>query len=158
MVAYPDGDIERARVSAHAWSEIVPGLWQGGDAISPVGRFDHVVTLCAWGEERTPGPPDQTEWFIADGPLPEPEEHIWEVAEEVRERLERGEQVLVRCQMGINRSGLIVAATLLLHGWTAEEAVERIRRHRDPLALSNPHFVEWLRLQDPEEHQRAGGR
>jgi protein-tyrosine phosphatase len=136
-------------VSAHAWSEIVPGLWQGGDAVSPVGRFDHVVSLCAWGQQRTPGPADQTEWFIADGPVPEPEQRIWDLAEEVGERLDDGEQVLVRCQMGINRSGLIVASTLLLQGWTADEAIDRIRARRDPLALSNSHFVAWLRRQDP---------
>lgn len=129
------------------WSEIVPGLWQGGDARSPIDEFDHVVSLCPWGNEVTPGPAGQTEWFIADGPVPHPESRIWELAREISDRLDRGETVLVRCQMGINRSGLIVAATLLLRGWTVEEAFARIRARRDPLALSNPEFVGWLRRQ-----------
>lgn len=130
-----------------AWSEIIPGLWQGGDAECPIGKFDHVVSLCPWGEHTTPGPEGQTTWFIADGPVPEPESRIWGVAQDISDRLDRGESVLVRCQMGINRSGLIVAATLLLRGWTIEEALAEIRARRDPMALSNPHFADWLRRQ-----------
>lgn len=130
-----------------AWSEIVPGLWQGGDVESPIGQFDHVVSLCPWGEDRNPGPVGQTTWFIADGPVPEPEAQIWTLAEDVSDRLDRGESVLVRCQMGMNRSGLIVAATLLLRGWPIENALREIRDRRDPMALSNPHFEDWLHRQ-----------
>ena len=138
-------------VATEPWDEVVPGLWQGGDERSPVGEFDHVVSLCPWGEDCTPGPPDQTTWFIADGPVPDPEERILEIAREVSDRLDRGEQVLVRCQMGMNRSGLIVAATLLLRGWTADEAIERIRGRRDRLALSNQNFVAWLQAQESRD-------
>ena len=145
-------------MAPHAWSEIVPGLWQGGDGRSPVGEFDHVVSLCPWGEELTPGPSGQTEWFIADGPMPEPEAQIWEIARDVSARLDRGESVLVRCQMGINRSGLIVAATLLLRGWSAEEAIDQIRRRRDPFALSNQHFEGWLRQSGARSDASSAGR
>lgn len=127
------------------WSEIIPGLWMGGDERSPVGEFDHVVSLCPWGEQCTPGPPGQTEWFIPDAELPDDaEEHIWRIARDVSDRLDRGEAVLVRCQMGINRSGLIVAATLLVRGWSPPEAIAQVRRRRDPLALSNAFFTGWL--------------
>lgn len=127
------------------WSEIIPGLWMGGDERSPVGEFDHVVSLCPWGEECTPGPPGQTEWFIADAEVPDDaDERVWEIAREVSDRLERGQDILVRCQMGINRSGLIVAATLMTRGWDADDAITRIRERRDPMALSNTFFTHWL--------------
>ena len=65
-----------------------------------------------------------------------------ELAREVR--LDR--RVLVTCQMGLNRSGLIVAATLMrLTGATADEVIGLVRARRDPWALSNPVFEELLR-------------
>lgn len=126
------------------WSEIIDGLWQGGDTPSPVGRFDHVVSLCAWTEGYSPGPEGQAQWFIADGPIPDGIDEIWALAHDISERLDRGEQVLVRCQMGLNRSGLLVAAVLIDRGWEPSEAIERVRTRRSPYALSNPHFEEWL--------------
>ena len=127
-----------------AWSEIIQGLWQGGDGASPVGQFDHVVSLCAWTDDLVPGPPGQTEWFIADGPLPVDLDDIWEIAQDVSDRIDRRERVLVRCQMGLNRSGLLVAAVLLVRGWEPSDAIHRIRSRRGVHALSNPYFEEWL--------------
>ena len=127
-----------------AWTEIDDGLWQGGDGRSPVGRFDHVVSLCEWTDALTPGPPDQTAWFIADGPLPEDLDRVWEIADDLSERLDRGERVLVRCQMGLNRSGLLVATVLIQRGWDPDEAIERIRERRGDVALSNPEFEAWV--------------
>lgn len=126
------------------WDEIVDGLWMGGDHASPVGRFDHVVSLCAWGEATCPGPAGQTEWFIDDALEIPDDERIREIAREVSDRLDAGETVLVRCQMGMNRSGLIVGAVLVERGWEPQEAIRRIRERRDPLALSNPTFAAWL--------------
>lgn len=126
------------------WNEIIPGLWMGGDDRSPVGRFDHVVSLCAWGEARSPGPPGQTRWFIEDAEVPEDDERIWRIAQEVSERVDREQTVLVRCQMGLNRSGLITAAVLIHRGLPPTDAISLIRERRDGMALCNPHFERWL--------------
>ena len=54
------------------------------------------------------------------------------------------EGVLVRCQAGLNRSGLVTALVLLLAGWEPGDAVRHIRARRSPHALFNRHFVRRL--------------
>ena len=64
------------------------------------------------------------------------------------ERLDDG-AVLVNCQAGLNRSGVVVARTLMFtEGMSADQAVETVRAGRSPLALCNSHFVAWLHEQD----------
>ena len=52
--------------------------------------------------------------------------------------------VLVHCQVGMNRSGLVTALALREAGMTSKEAIALIREKRDPLCLSNRTFEEWL--------------
>ena len=59
-----------------------------------------------------------------------------------------GRRVLVRCQAGYNRSGLVVALALMRLGFTGQDAVARVRIARGPYALSNPHFLARLVLED----------
>lgn len=63
-----------------------------------------------------------------------------------------GERVLIRCQAGLNRSGLVTALVLLRDGIKVNEALNLIRSKRGPYALSNPSFVAYL-----ESHPRATG-
>ena len=55
-----------------------------------------------------------------------------------------GDDVLIRCQAGMNRSGLVTALVLVMAGLTPGQAVTLIRQRRSPGALFNEHFVEWL--------------
>lgn len=70
-----------------------------------------------------------------------------EIAEEARwviERLEAGQQVLVHCAAGMNRSATICCAVLILaEGLSAEAALERVREHH-PWARPDSHH--WLEL------------
>ena len=142
--------------------EILPGLWQGGtDEEAEVGRprpadhhdalygratrFDTVVTLYAeaqpapWGvEELRYGFPDAdlTPAFAA---------RVLDLARHAHRRWTAGARVLVRCQAGVNRSGLVTALVLMLDGRTADEAIALIRARRAPAALCNEHFERWLR-------------
>ncbi|AKZ58125.1 Protein phosphatase [Streptomyces ambofaciens ATCC 23877] len=138
------------------WDEIVPGLWMGGHEFrreaggleSAVVRdeFDLVQTLL-----RRPGhgPDEDVEhhvWPIPDGPLDGTQlAGVIRLAEAAGEALDGGRRVLVRCHHGYNRSGLVVAHTLMRRGGTAEEAVRLIRARRSPWALHNDLFVEYLR-------------
>lgn len=142
---------------AYSPDEILPGLWQGGteddeivggraiatryDAYQP---FDVVVTLyadampAAWGvEELRFGFPDSnlTERWI---------DRAIALARYAHQRWTEGASVLIRCQAGVNRSGLVMALTLMHHGFTAREAIELIRRRRSPAVLNNRDFVRWL--------------
>ena len=52
--------------------------------------------------------------------------------------------MLIRCQAGLNRSGLLTALVLMLAGWEAAEAIRLIRTKRSQVALFNDDFVDWL--------------
>lgn len=138
------------------WDEIVPGLWQGGhfcweteenphgEAI-PTHEFDLVVSLY-----RRPGfGPDlgiPHIWHrMPDAPL-EAKHHeaLDRLATLVAAAVKSGKRVLVRCQAGLNRSGLVVGLAMIKMGWEPEAAIERIREARSPYALCNRSFVEHL--------------
>jgi protein-tyrosine phosphatase len=61
-----------------------------------------------------------------------------------------GKKVLVRCQAGINRSGLIMALVLIREGLSAEDAIELMREKRARSVLRNEVFERWLRALDVE--------
>ena len=135
-------------------SEIAPGLWMGGTrrdetigvvqpmlGYSPERDYDAILTLYAWAaparwgvEERRLGFPDRQ--VIADYvPV------IHDLADWAHDRWSSGCRVLIRCQGGMNRSGLLVALTLVRAGHTPEAAIELIREKRHPWALNNQSFV-----------------
>jgi hypothetical protein len=138
------------------WSEILPGLYQGGtdgadermfvNVPAQITRkdFDTVVTLYA-----NAGPVD---WYVKEVRLGffdydevDLDEH--DLAHAVRIALRdwmRGRKVLIRCQAGWNRSGLVTALVLLKAGYTPEDAIELIREKRSAFALCNDHFVDWI--------------
>ncbi|GLW66115.1 protein phosphatase [Actinomadura rubrobrunea] len=137
------------------WNEIVPGLWMGGHryrvgggglAPAVVGdQFDIVISL---HREDGYGPAPWVEhhlFELPDGPLrPEQLEAVCLLADRAAWAVRSGRRVLVRCRAGYNRSGLVVAQTLVTLGFTADDAVFLIRRHRSPWALNNRLFVEYL--------------
>ena len=55
-----------------------------------------------------------------------------------------GDRLLVRCQAGLNRSGLVTALILMSTGLDAETAIEQIRKNRGENALFNQDYVTWL--------------
>lgn len=147
-------------------SEIVPALWMGGTAdedwihypapreeLSEPAPYDAVVTLFAWAQPMTWGVEELRYGFgdceLDGANLP----RILKAARWAHERWRAGERVLVRCQAGINRAGLVTALVLMLDGRSPREAIEVIRRRRSPLALCNDAFVDWL-LTDAAEALR----
>lgn len=145
---------------AYAPDEILPGLFQGGteddhtvgdprpvDHYRGERRFDLVVTLYAdaqpapWGvEEMRFGFPDSdlTESAIR---------RVMRMARLAHERWVAGDRVLVRCQAGVNRSGLVTALILMHDGMPAEEAIALIRQRRSPVVLANADFEWFLRTE-----------
>lgn len=88
---------------------------------------------------------------IDDGDLTERDERrIQRVLPDVIEAVRDGKRVLVTCMAGRNRSGIVVALTLvhLLPCWTSEKIIALIRQRRQAFsgpAMSNPAFVERVR-------------
>lgn len=144
-------------------SEILPNLYIGGTDdydIVQFGKtlpelhereeFDAVVTCYSYAQPMS--------WYVhenrfgfADGPLDEKTfAKAVELADWLYSRWIKGEKCLSRCQMGYNRSGLIIAILLMRHGMDANEAVELIRKKRSRYAMSNPDFVRRLGEYSPK--------
>jgi protein-tyrosine phosphatase len=146
------------------WDQIVPRLWQGGHDYEPTGElsawpkdvvvdreFDLVVSMYALPDSGPAHDVEHVVYFIPDGPLEDYElSGVRRLADRVVAAVADGRDVLVRCEKGYNRSGLVVAFALLRWGHTAEQAVRLVRQRRGEHALGNPHFVEYIN----HEHAR----
>ena len=140
------------------YSEITLNLWQGGTgqyettyqgqkrlpAMNDPKPFDVVVSLNSYALP--------VGWLVkelrfgfADGPLaPEIIEEIEHVAEWAYFEWKKGRRVLVRCEAGLNRSGLVIGLILMRDGMSAKEAIDLIRKKRSHHALSNKEFENHL--------------
>ena len=141
----------------YAPDEIMPRLWQGGteddDVVgcpTPEGHysrshpFDLVVTLFA-DAQPVPWEVEELRFGFPDSHLtPRGIERAVALSAHAYARWQSGARVLIRCQAGVNRSGLVMALTLMRHGLSATDAIGLIREGRGPAALSNRHFVRWL--------------
>lgn len=147
----------RRVVPRDAVSNIVPGLWMSGSrAALESGRFDRVLTLCRERDERVavPAGSEALAWRIPDAQIEDPEQ-IRSWARRIAGWIADGETVLVRCAAGLNRSGLVVARTLVEQGYQPAEAVGLVRERRRTDALNNPWFLEWLRHESAKAGPRA---
>ena len=141
------------------WSEIASGLWMGGTAPHdeyPEIRqwpaitresFDTVVTAYSFAspvdsyvKEIRLGFHDYYDLDVDLADLG------WAVVT-AHADWRAGRRVLIRCQAGRNRSGLITALVLMRDGMAADEAISAIRLERSRYALANPTYVDWLRTE-----------
>ena len=142
------------------YSMIAPNLFQGGtddlDVIHLAQTnnrprtdlpFDAIVTMYAWArpadwkvQEFRYGVPDAS---ISDIDL----DRLRQAVEFGYDRWKQGDRVLVRCQAGLNRSGLVLALILIKDGLKPAEAIARIRDNRGEDALFNRDFYNWLMVE-----------
>jgi hypothetical protein len=142
--------------------EILPGLWQGGthddDVIGnsrfaqnpqiKIDEFDSVVTMYQYANPAG--------WFVKelryciyDASMETIDlNELFDTARWAYNEWAEGKRVLIRCQAGWNRSGLITALVLMLDGIPANEAIDLIRKQRSEHALCNPDFVKFLEKLD----------
>ncbi len=139
------------------YSEILPNLFQGGtddfDVIHYAKTnnnartdlpFDSIVTMYAWArpadwnvQEFRYGVPDAS---ISDIDL----DRLRQAVDFGHAQWKKGDRVLIRCQAGLNRSGLVTALILIKDGYAPDHAISVIRANRGPDALFNSNFVNWL--------------
>lgn len=128
------------------FSEILPGLWQGGSHYQDpkdLNYFDAVLTLYR-SAPPAKWPVEERRFIIADSrELPDAQE-LADAVDWAYRKWTSGRRVLVRCQAGLNRSGLVVALILYKEGWPVREIIPRLRVKRSPYALCNTAFVEYL--------------
>ncbi|MCX5215134.1 protein phosphatase [Kitasatospora sp. NBC_00240] len=139
------------------WNEITPGLWMGGHFwAGPGGRtrsavadaeFDLVVSLFTRAGH---GPHPRVEHLVGeipDSPLTaEQIRTVQRLAMATAKAVHDDRAVLVRCHSGYNRSGLVVAQTLVELGQEPAAAVDLVRRRRSPWALNNRTFEQYLTI------------
>lgn len=138
-------------------TEVAPGLWQGGctDGLILPPFIDHVVSLYPWETYQIEHEiKSKLEVWMYDS-IDQSVEEAEDIADWVTNLLtnDKGEQVLVHCQAGLNRSSLVVALTLMrmskhVAGWpeTGEEAIALIREKRCDACLCNPAFESYIKL------------
>lgn len=130
-------------------------LWQGGMYYGPQATprgvddddFNMVISMAGRGSgpTRVFGNLSHEVFYIEDNKLgPVEMSFVSEAKDLATQAIHSGLKVLVRCQMGLNRSGLVVALTLVNLGFPAQGAIELIRGRRSRNALHNPWFVEYI--------------
>ena len=149
------------------YHEVLPGLFLGGhlwevngfqrdgahSTISEDRSWGYVVSAYFDGDNQESVPRCDTRFVLfkdtEDGLSEETWERIRSAVDSVVDRWHRGHKVLVRCQAGYNRSGLIMALVLMRLGFTAEGAINHLRKHRGKDVLVNPVFEGYV-------HERSG--
>ena len=148
---------EESTYPSELYSQILPGLYMGGTAdddtvdfavtapgLNYQAPFDAVVTLYAWANPFSWGV-EELRYGFGDADMSYVNiDRVLRIAKWALDRWTEGERVLIRCQAGLNRSGLITALTLILAGYEPAEAITLIRNKRSEYALFNKHFVTWL--------------
>jgi protein-tyrosine phosphatase len=167
------------------WNEILPGLFQGGtDEHDELGaflkrapenmrswqaqeyiaatqikahEFDTVVTAYVHANPCGHNVKELRFTFF-DGNMNDfdPEQDLFWLVREAHADWKEGKQVLIRCQAGINRSGLIMALVLIRDGYTPVDAIKLIREKRCEAALSNEKFEAWLLNLADVDYWRSG--
>lgn len=140
------GRYDYRRTPLESFTKILPGLFMGGGMQQPTGAdFDAVITLNSGAIPIKSDIIQHIVWHIRDAELPDLSE-LGEVAESAHMLWLLGKRVLVRCQMGLNRSALVVGHILTdVMGWSATDAIQEIRIKRSPYALFNENFESYLR-------------
>lgn len=137
--------------------KVAQGGYPGANPNDIFDKFDVVVYMAEEAQPRIAQPEGKLALY---GPI---DDDIYRpVPPKVGELLHRlgghcaslvrsGRSVLITCQQGKNRSGLVTALTLLklFPAWTPEQAITLIRRRRrfphGDYALSNTMFEQYLR-------------
>ena len=139
------------------YSMVAPGLFMGGTADDAWVNepkaldygdddrgFDAVLTLFSWAQPFGWGV-EELRYGFADSNMRQADlSRVVEAARWAYKRWSEGNLVLIRCQAGLNRSGLLTALVLMQDGLSAEEAIGVIRAERGEAALFNRSFVDWL--------------
>jgi hypothetical protein len=150
------------------FAEIMPGLFMGGTAddetvnfpmrlqgLDDPTQFDAVVTLYSWAQPMGWGV-EEVRYGFADASVEHFDtDRLLRLSKWAYERWNDGEQVLIRCQAGLNRSGLVTALALMHAGFEPADAIRQIRQQRSEMALFNNHFVTWLIEQAPSHFKMS---
>lgn len=123
-------------------SKITENLWQGGcrDGLVLPHHIKHVVSLYPWERYRVAHELDSHMAVRLYDSLDTPDDGQLEALAGWVNVCRRTGPVLVHCQAGLNRSGLVAGLALVLDGTPPADAVALLRSSRSPAVLCNPAF------------------
>lgn len=123
---------------------VTENLFIGGEqATVDPSLYDVVVSMHS-SLSRAPAPILERRMHFQDGTMPDVDELLACVGFVFYHWVLQGKRVLVRDRSGLNRSGLVVAHTLITNCVEPNEAIAMVRRARSPYALSNPRYLDYL--------------
>lgn len=134
-----------AEFSVPLISQVGDALWMGGcrDGVRLGPEFDFVLSLYPWDRYALEDNTARLEVKLFDAAEMPEADLLVRLARTVN--LFRGYgNVLVHCQAGLNRSGLVTALALMLDGEEPEVAIHRLRSERCGVVLCNKTFEDWL--------------
>lgn len=147
-----------AAMALEPWTQIVPNLWMGGVDFncsttggqrivskSPQDLFAVVISLYRRDGFDPHGQVAHHVSLFADSGLDTDKiSRANLMAAHAADAVREGKKTLIRCQAGLNRSGLVTGLALRSLGYSAQEAIDMIRAKRSPWALCNEHFEAYL--------------
>lgn len=144
---YARAAMERGNPSAFECpliSHIEGNLWMGG-CIEGVRLPDDFKTVFALydGQSFRVGPSTEVVRMTMLDSLTQSLDSVDSDARRIVDAMKHG-KVLVHCQAGLNRSGLLTARVLTLMGHSGPEAISILRERRSPLVLCNEAFENWI--------------
>jgi protein-tyrosine phosphatase len=124
-------------------------LWQGGciNGVVLDSDFDQVVSLYPWEKFKLDVHTERVEITAYDSPSQDPTVFV-SAAKMVSDLVLQGKKVLVHCQAGLNRSGVVCALALINLGYGPQEAIDLMREKRSPMVLCNESFERWVLSQN----------
>lgn len=149
---------------------ILPGLYQGGhtwreelrvksaqhSSVSGDSSWDYVVS-CYWDSSDNSEnclPQCDMRWVLFEDTRKGLSDDIWKkiklAVDEIATRWFRGEKILIRCQAGYNRSGLMMCLVLMRLGYTAKQAIDLARKGRGSDVLVNQVFESYVHDRERE--------
>ena len=125
-------------------SHVEGNLYQGGceEGIQLPSGFKFVVSLYPWEQYQLPDGCVREEFELFDH-VNQETDAVESIAALAWGYVQQG-PTLVHCQAGLNRSGLVAGRVLMRMGYTADEAISKLRQ-RSPAVLCNPTFEQYLR-------------
>lgn len=136
------------------FSRIGHNLWMGGCPTDSIpGDTQFIVSLYPWAEYTVPEGITVTRAWLYDYDIVPDVQQLVALARWVSSVRKIG-PVLVHCQAGLNRSGLITALAMMVDGADAATAIDHLRACRDPYVLCNRTFERWLREYGAEAIER----
>jgi protein-tyrosine phosphatase len=142
---------------------VPPVLAQGSAPLEHTPLAGHFAALVLCAEEYQPPSssfPDVTVLHVPiDDAIPTMREIqlVRDASRNIAMRVRHGHRVLITCQQGRNRSGLVMALTLMELGMRADKAVRLIKSARKN-ALTNDYFVMFLQIEQILRDGRINGR